>query len=118
MYLPAVLSYRDFRKKAAPFAGPDLYFVYVRGPDSKTWTFAALYLSREDTIEDRLLYETRGVAVEVRTEPAAGGRFEVDEVNENLEGAGWQVRRFVAHDCDRAEGGFELMAEMGWKKDA
>ncbi len=115
MYLPALFPYDVFRKKIIPFIGPNLYFLYIQESDRKTWTFESLYLSLEDAQEDRLIYEKSNIAVKIRTKPSAGGKFEVEEVNEYLEGAKWRVRRFVAQECEPPKGGFELMAEMEWK---
>ena len=85
MGLPTVLSYPEFLAKAEPFVGTDISFLYTRNSDCKTWSFAALYLCLEDTIEDRRIYDTACVAVDFRKRPLAGGGLEVEELNENLE---------------------------------
>jgi len=76
------------------------------------WKFASLYLCLEDTVEDRKLYENDGVGVDFRDKPWGGGRLEVGELNDNLEGAGWKVIRFIEQECVHSEGGFVLTVEI------
>ncbi len=112
MYLPIVLSYPEFFAKIKSFIGPDVTFLYTREPDCKMWKFASLYLCLEDIVEDRKLYANDSVAVDFRTKPLSGGRLEVAELNENLEGAGWHILRFIEQECPHSEDGFVLTVEI------
>ena len=111
MFLPTVLSYQEFLEKLDPELGPDVYFLYIREPNQKAWKFEALYLCQEDVIEDGLIYEREGIEVDFRRKPTAGGRFEAEEINDNLEGAGWCVNRFIARECANDQS-FEIMVEI------
>jgi len=113
MYLPIVLSYPEFLAKIKPFIGADIKFLYTREPDCKIWKFAALYLCLEDTIEDRKLYANDAVEIDFRNKPLAGGRPEIEELNENLEDAGWKIIRFIEQECNHCgEDDFVLTVEI------
>ena len=112
MYLPAVLPYPDFLKKIKPIIGSDLRFLYIREPDCKKWKFESLYICLEDTIEDRKLYEKKGSDVDFRDKPTPGERLEIEELNENLEGAGWHIIRFIEQECPESEAAVMLTVEI------
>ena len=71
-------------------------------PYCKKWKFESLYICLEDTIEDRKLYEKKGIDVDFRDKPTPGERLEIEELNENLEGARWKIIRFIEQECDRS----------------
>ena len=52
------------------------------------------------------------MALSFRKKPLAGGGLEVEELNENLEGAGWRILRFVEQECNRSKDGFALTVEI------